>query len=210
MATLILVNTVTIATASGAKVCKAGTTYDSVLQASDVTFIKSSGGILFAAANAAVAAQAVIAQKAVQQGQNEEFMSRLMLAAAAVSLDPLSIAQGALSSADQAETVVFSLAGAGNIQGVYYLPFASQQPASGANSQTMVFKLYNAAGTLVGTVATGVLNNANPMVSQVRFSLGALTNTTFGDGYSLTVTVTHAGTAVLPAGQWVVVTQPNG
>jgi hypothetical protein len=209
MSTVILLNTTIIQTGAGPKVCKASNSYDTSAQATDIAYIKAAGGIFVPSAGA-MAAQAVIAQKEIARGRNEFEVTDVMIAAAGMTIDPLSTPQ-VVETATVAETAILSLAGAGTVVGAYYLPNAASAPASppATNNMVLLLNIYNAAGTLVGQLASGTLSSSNAMTKWARFSLGAITNGLFSDGYMVTATITLTGTATLPAGSWVVTTVPN-
>lgn len=210
MATFYLLNSVTV----NRTPFKAGALIDSAVHtAAGLAAIQGVGGVLWPSDDPSVAAAAAIVAKMWAKGADENNIGRVMMAAAALSAagnpDTLVTPQVVLTSADQAETLVFSLAGKGTVLGAYYLPNAASAPAAGSNNQVLLLNMNDATGTLVGALATGTLANATPMVKWARFSLGALTNAVFLDGYTVTATVTHTGTAVLPAGQWVLVVAPK-
>ena len=107
------------------------------------------------------------------------------------------------------EQVLVHLLGSGTLFAAYFVPFANSAPAAGSNSQALTLNIYNAAGALVGTVASATLNNANQMTKAVRFNLGTISNANWQDGYTVTYQSTATGTATLPAGQWVLVGMAN-
>jgi hypothetical protein len=178
MSTAILLNT----TAFGTRWFTAGTHFDDVAQASAIASIQGQGGIFMPATNPVVAAQAARAQDwRISKGRNETEITALMLAAGLATLDVMPAPQAALLNASQAEVQIATLAGAGSIVGAYYSPGAASAPAAGSNSMAVVFNLYDQTGTLVGQLASGTLNSANPMVKWSRFSFAAITNGFFQD-----------------------------
>jgi hypothetical protein len=212
MSKLILLNTVTIASpGAGAKKVRGSETLDSVLAAADIPGIQSAGGVLWPGTDALVSAAAAIGQsKIVNKGANEDEVDKIMMCAAIQSAgSQTQLSPQASETTTQPETEIFALQGSGNVIGAYYLPNASSAPAApnGTNNIILLLNIYNASGTLVGQLASGTLNNSNQMTAKVRFSLGAITNGLYADGFTVTATITVTGTATLPAGDWVLLTQ---
>ena len=135
--------------------------------------------------------------------------------ATSVVADLTTIYQGAPTQAPQAtsatavaEFVVGRLVGTGVITGVYFIPTAGSTPASGANNQVLTVSVRNGSGGAALQVAQATLANATPMTAFVDFSLGAVANANFTDGFIVTASTALTGTATLPAGMWVVVSAP--
>jgi hypothetical protein len=153
-----------------------------------------------------IAAVAICQQKMLgkYRGQNEDLINAIMFAAytrAASQGEFITYPFAAAATTSEAETVIGTMVGPGTITGVYFVPNVGDIPAAGSNTDTMVVSIYNAAASLIGTVATGVLANATPFVQWQRFAFGAITNGSFLDGYTLTYKSTVVGTVSRSAGQ---------
>jgi hypothetical protein len=154
-----------------------------------------------------IAAVAICQQKMLgkYRGQNEDLVNSIMMAAyikVASQGEVISYQFTAASSASETEIQVGELLGYGTITGAFFSPNAASAPAApnGTNNDAFLLNIYNAAGTLVGQLAAVTLNNSNQMTKWVRFNFGALTNTSFSDGYTVTYQSTVAGTATRPIG----------
>jgi hypothetical protein len=188
----------------------AGKTFDPVASASEITKIQAAGGVFVPTSQPVVNAQQVLAANFHRyKGRSEAELDRLMLAAAIGVYDTQSTPQVTESSADLAETNIFTLSGGGVVVAAYYLPNATSTPGAGSNNDVFLLNIYDNTGTVVGQLCTATLANATPMTKWVRFNLGAITNGLFGDGYTITATITHTGTSVVPAGSWILVTKPT-
>jgi hypothetical protein len=164
------------------------------------------GGVVANPNDPTIVAAAVVCQQKMlgkYRGQNEDLVNSIMMAAyikVASQGEVISYQFTAASSASEAEVQVGELLGYGTITGAFFSPNAASAPAGGANTDTFLLNIYNAAGTLVGQLCTAQLANANQMTKWVRFSMGALTNATFLDGYTVTYQSTVVGTATRPIG----------
>lgn len=210
MSKLILLNPTVLGLLSP-RMVQPGTVFDTVTQATDVTNLVASGGVLVPQTNPVVAAAAVLAQsRRVNKGSNEQELFALMGASAVAVYDAMSLAQATQAGA-LAEVNAFSLAGGGTIVGAYFLSNTTTAYTAG-NKQVYTLNIYDATGTLVGTLASGTNGDgvaAQQMTARVRFSFGAITNGIFGDGYTVTIATALTGTAAIPTGQWILVTKPT-
>lgn len=116
------------------------------------------------------------------------------------------------SAAAIAEFALCRLSSSGTIVAAYFLPDATSNPAIGSNSQTLTLGKRSGASTggSPTAVATFVLSNANSFGGCTAFEdapFGSISNGTFTDGNILTLSTTLVGTATVPSGVLIVVTQ---
>jgi hypothetical protein len=169
--------------------------------------IAAAGGQLANANDPAIiAAQAVcLKMQGKYRGQDEDVSDKIMLAAFTASQQSALLQYEFTSSASASETeqAVFSLPGQGTITGAYFLPNAASTPASpdGTNNTVLLLNIYNAAGSLIGQLATATLENTNPMAQWVQFPLAlTVANVAYEPGYTVTWQTTKTGTVTRPAG----------
>ena len=189
----------------GSVVVKAGETVTDPVVAAGIA---AAGGQLANAADPGIiAAQAVcLKMQGKYRGQDEDTSDKIMLAAFAASAQAETLSYEFTSSSvntSEAEQAVFNLPGQGTITGAYFLPNATSAPAApnATNNDVLLLNIYNAAGVLVGSLATATLENTNQMTQWVQFPL-ALTaaNVAYKAGYTVTWQTTHTGAVTRPAG----------
>jgi len=103
------------------------------------------------------------------------------------------------STASIGEVVAYVVPTAMTLTSITYTSATGSAPATGS-SQTLIVTKYDGAGGAGATMASGAIANATPLVANVPFDLGTLTDAACAAGTVLTFKSTLSGTGTVPVG----------